>query len=198
MAAATKTIEKITKRVWKFLWNDNSIWSWLINAALAFVIIKFLVYPGLGLMLQTSYPVVAVISDSMQHQAEFDVWWKTMEPFYEKHNITKEEFTNFGMSTGFNKGDIIILKGKKPEDISIGDVIVFKAGSPEPIIHRVVSRWESGGKHYFATKGDRNAGQRDEEKEISQDRILGKGWLKVPYVGYVKIIFTGLIKAIRG
>ncbi|MBI3036369.1 signal peptidase I [Candidatus Woesearchaeota archaeon] len=134
----------------------------------------------------------------MQHQAGFDMWWKSMESFYEKHNISKEEFTKFRMSTGFNKGDIIILKGKKPEDVSIGDVIVFKAGSPEPIIHRVVSKWESQDKYYFATKGDRNAGQRDEEKEISQDRILGKGWLRVPYVGYVKIIFTDIVNSIRG
>ena len=195
---AAKKLKKTLKAAWKFLWNDNSIWSWLLNAGLAFIIIKFLVYPGLGLILQTNHPVVAVISDSMQHQAEFDRWWKSMEPFYEKHNITKEEFTNFRTSAGFNKGDIIILKGRKPKDISIGDVIVFKAGSPEPIIHRVVSKWESEGKYYFATKGDRNAGQRDEEKEISQDRVLGKGWLRVPYVGYVKIIFTDIIKAIRG
>ncbi|MBI2581094.1 signal peptidase I [Candidatus Woesearchaeota archaeon] len=196
--AAAKKLKKTLKAVWKFLWNDNSVWSWLINAGLAFVIIKFLVYPGLGLALQTNHPVVAVISDSMQHQSEFGTWWKTMGPFYTKRNITEAQFTSFRMNGGFNKGDIIILKGKKPGKIDVGDVIVFDGNRPEPIIHRVVGKWESGGTNYFSTKGDRNSEQRDEEKEIKEDRIVGTAWLRVPYVGYVKIIFTDIIKAVRG
>ncbi len=193
MAAAKKNLKKI----WRFVWNDNSIWSWIINALLAFVIIKFLVYPGLGLVLQTSNPVVAVISNSMQHQSDFDSWWESMEPFYEKHNITKEQFKGFKMSNGFNTGDIIILKGKKPDRIMEGDIIVFYGGQTEPIIHRVIARWNDSGSYYFSTKGDRNFNQRDEEKEISQDRVVGTAWVKIPYVGYVKIISTDIIGGIR-
>ena len=198
MAAATKTIKKITKRVWKFLWNDNSVWSWIFNAILAFVLIKFVVYPGLGLVLHTNHPVVAVISNSMQHQAEFETWWKSMERFYSKYNITKDEFTEFWVSKGFNKGDIIILKGKKPAAIGVGDVIVFDGDRPEPIIHRVVRKWESGGTYYFSTKGDRNVDQRGEEKEIKEDRLVGTAWLRVPYVGYIKIIFTQIVNSVMG
>ncbi|MBI2580330.1 signal peptidase I [Candidatus Woesearchaeota archaeon] len=134
----------------------------------------------------------------MEHRSEFGTWWKTMEQFYTKHNISETQFASFRMSGGFSKGDIVILKGKKPEKIDVGDVIVFDGNRPEPIIHRVVSKWGSKDKYYFATKGDRNAGQRDEEKEISQDRIVGTAWLRVPYVGYVKIIFTRFVNSIRG
>ena len=161
---------KVARKVWNFLWKDNSIWSWIVNAIIAFVLIKFAVYPVLGAVLQTDHPVVAVISDSMQHYDDFETWWGSMGTFYGKYNISKEDFRNFGMSNGFNKGDIIILKGKKPEDVRAGDILVFQGSRPEPIIHRVVNVWNDSGKHYYATKGDRNAGQRDEEKAIGEER----------------------------
>ncbi len=198
MAATGSALKRAAKRVWKFVWNDNSVWSWIFNAALAFVIIKFLVYPGLGLVLQTESPVVAVISDSMRHNGDFDKWWASMEKAYGSFNISKGEFTSFTMSHGFKKGDLILLKGKKPEDLQVGDVLVFKGTTPEPVIHRVVKKWKAEGAYYLSTKGDANSGQRDEEKEISEGRIIGTGWVKLPYLGYVKIIFTDIINAIRG
>ncbi len=193
----TTQILAMLKKLWKFVWNDNSILSWIVNAGLAFVIIKFLVYPGLGFLLQTDHPVVAVVSDSMKYKEDFDKWWESMGGYYEAQNITYEQFRDFPMSNGFNKGDIIIIKGKKPEKTEVGDVIVFEASRPEPIIHRVIRKWEAG-RHYFSTKGDRNGGQRDEEKEIDEKRVIGAAWLKVPYVGYVKILFTQIISIARG
>ena len=68
------------KNVWKFIWEDDSIWSWMLNIILAFVLIKFIVYPGLGLLLGTSYPVVAVVSESMEHNEPFDEWWDNSKP----------------------------------------------------------------------------------------------------------------------
>ena len=193
-----KKFGEILKTVWKFIWNDDSIWSWLVNAVLAFVLIKFIVYPGLGFALHTNHPVVAVISSSMEHQADFDTWWTSMQAAYQKFSITKEQFQSFGMSGGFNTGDIIILQGKKPQDIQIGDILVFQANTPEPIIHRVVKKWETGGAYYFSTKGDHNFGQRPEETEISQDRIVGTGLFRIRYVGYVKMFFTDTVNQFKG
>lgn len=187
----------MSKKLWKFVWHDNSIWSWIVNAALAFVIIKFIVYPGLGFLLQTDHPVVAVVSDSMKYKEDFDQWWESMGAYYEAQNITYEQFKGFPLSNGFNKGDIIIIKGKKPDKVEVGDIIVFEASRPEPIIHRVIRRWEAD-RHYYSTKGDRNGGQRDEEKDIREERVIGTAWLRVPYVGYVKILFTKAINTIRG
>ena len=186
------------KRVWKFIWNDDSVWSWIINAILAFVLIKFVVYPGLGLVLHTNHLVVAVISGSMEHQADFDTWWSSMEAAYGKFNVTKELFHSFKMSNGFDKGDIIMLRGKKPQEIEVGDVLVFQGGVPEPIIHRVVKKWKVDDAYYFSTKGDANFGQRPEEAEIGRDRLVGTGFFRIKYVGYVKIFFTKFVNQIRG
>lgn len=56
------------KKSWHFIWHDDSIWSWIANVVIAFVLIKFIVYPLLGLLLGTGLPVVAVVSGSMEHK----------------------------------------------------------------------------------------------------------------------------------
>ncbi|MEK6837046.1 MAG: hypothetical protein AABX69_00205 [Nanoarchaeota archaeon] len=40
--------------------------------------------------------------------------------------------------------------------------------------------------------------QRGEEKEIKEDRLVGTAWLRVPYVGYIKIIFTQIVNSAMG
>ena len=63
-------------KIWHFLWYEDSVASWLVNIVLAFVLIKFVLYPGLGLILGTQFPVVAVVSSSMEHHpSSFDGWW---------------------------------------------------------------------------------------------------------------------------
>ena len=58
--------KKKLKRLWHFIWEDNSVWSWIANIVLAFILIKFIVYPSLGFVLGTTHPVVAVVSESME------------------------------------------------------------------------------------------------------------------------------------
>ncbi|HII17071.1 TPA: signal peptidase I [Candidatus Woesearchaeota archaeon] len=55
-------------KVWHFIWEEDSIASWLVNIVLAFILIKFIVYPGLGFAFGTSHPIVAVVSGSMEHR----------------------------------------------------------------------------------------------------------------------------------
>ena len=46
------------------------------------------------------------------------------------------------------------------------------------------------GDYIFSTVGDNNNGQLNFEKDISEDRIIGKAVFKIlPYVGWVKLIF---------
>jgi len=154
------------RRFWHFIWEDNSIWSWIANIILAFLIIRFLVYPGLGFMLGTTHPIVAVVSNSMEHDSQgFSAWFDQRSYFYQQYGISKEGFKGFDMMNGFNKGDIIFLMGKKPDELDIGDIIVFKAMKfdasagklyPVDIIHRVIRKWKQDDKYYFQTKGDRN------------------------------------------
>ncbi|MBW2992675.1 signal peptidase I [Candidatus Woesearchaeota archaeon] len=230
----TKKAKNSLKRVWNFIWNDNSVWSWIVNIILAFVIIKFVVYPGLGLVLQTSHPIVAVVSGSMEHKTahpcavhdlnnpaycikydsegyeicgnvftqkqkvDLDFFWYTCGSWYIENNITKSEFQKMSFKNGFNKGDIMILYGTKPKNIEIGDIIVFRGYRQEPIIHRVVKITESDGNYSFQTKGDHNKISYTFEQNIQEDAYIGRAVVRVPLLGYVKILAVDLLNMVLG
>lgn len=197
----TKDIKKPTTwygKAWFFIWHDNSLASWIVNIILAYLIIKFIVYPGLGLVFGTNFPIVAVVSNSMQHDGvPFDRWWTENEDYYLALNITKDDFGNYPFKNGFNRGDIMFLIGKKPSDIEIGDVIVFQSGKPYPIIHRVIKK-DDMSMWIFQTKGDNNIMQiRDselDETRVLEKQVLGKAVFRAPWLGYVKIWFVDLMK----
>jgi len=168
----------------------------MLNIVLAFVLIKFLVYPGLALVLATSNPVVAVVSESMEHNAQFDDWWEAKANFYEKFNITKTDFENFRFKNGFNKGDLMILKGVDPSTLSIGNTVVFRGVGKEPVIHRLVSKKQLNGNYLISTKGDSNDNQLAYEKDIPPEQLIGKAVVRIPVLGYVKIIVTDAITLI--
>ena len=190
--------KRLFRKTWHFLWEDDSISSWIVNIVLAFVIIKYLVYPGLGLIFATSYPVVAVVSESMEHNTNFDSWWESNKNWYLQRGITKDDFEGYIFKNGFNKGDIMILYGTKVEKIKLGDVIVFKSKRPDPIIHRVVHRDIGDDGYVFMTKGDNNRGMIREstldETNIREDMIIGRAVFRIPFLGYVKIAFVELMK----
>jgi len=192
-------IKKELKRIWHFIWHDDSLLSWITTAILAFLIIKFAVYPLMGLLLGTNFPVVAVVSSSMDHKGDFNHWWTFRGEWYEDNGITKEQFQTFPMKNGFNKGDIIVLINKNPKDIKTGDVIVFKSHHtrprPDPIIHRIVK--DDG---VLQTKGDSNSKMITtcsgsgclDEKDIKADQVLGKAIFRIPFLGWIKIGFVNI------
>ncbi|MBS3119307.1 signal peptidase I [Candidatus Woesearchaeota archaeon] len=186
------------RKVWNFVWNDDSIWSWLVNIGLAFIIIKFILYPALGFALGTSYPIVAVVSGSMEHEGHFDDWWDKAKVSYLDFNITS--FEKFPLKNGFSKGDLIVLRKAEPESLKVGDVIVFRTFRPDPVIHRIVLVKQVNGDIGFQTKGDnyrKNFNSLPEEKNISRDSILGRAWFKIPYLGWVKILFVDIVNFLQ-
>jgi signal peptidase I len=220
MGLYTNNIKPILKKTWQFIWKDESILSWIVNIILAFVLIKFLVYPGLGLLLGTNYPIVAVVSNSMEHRTDnnaicgmnvlnyknnLDNYWKVCGSWYEDRNISKTKFSTWSFKNGFNTGDLMILFGKKPADIKAGDILVFMAQRPDikadPIIHRVVNKWNKNGTYYFTTKGDHNPTIINEtiinEASINSNRVIGVAAVRIPFVGYVKILFVKLIMLLK-
>ena len=189
-------MDRAIKKTWNFLWKSDSIWSWLVSFILAFIIVKFLIYPGLGLILGTGYPIVAVVSGSMEHGGgSFSEWYENNKEWYETNNIDLNSFENFPFKNGFNKGDIMVLVGEDPQNINIGDILVFQSSLDNPVIHRVVDVWKSDGKYHFKTKGDNNidVGQGLDEADIIEDRVIGKAVFRVPYLGWIKIMFSNLI-----
>ena len=179
------------KKIWHFIWKEDSLASWAVNIILAFILVKFVIYPGLGFLLKTSYPVVAVVSGSMEHNGlSFDKWWESRESEYKGYGIKKEDFEKFPLKGGFNKGDIIILYGIKTENARIGDVIVYANERYKyPIIHRVV---EKNG--YFKTRGDHNP---VDDGNIDYSKYLGKAYIRIPYLGWVKILATQVFSLLR-
>ncbi|MBI4153259.1 signal peptidase I [Candidatus Woesearchaeota archaeon] len=192
------------KKVWYFIWHDDSVLSWIVNVILAFILIKYIVYPLLGFILGTSFPIVAVVSESMEHNANFNGWWEKNAQWYAENNITKEQFAEFSFRNGFNKGDIIFLIHKAPGEIQVGDVIVFISHRfdprPDPIIHRVVKKWSDNG-IYLQTKGDNNGRTLNDcdstgcidETTIQENQVLGKALFRIPLLGWIKIIFVDVV-----
>ncbi|MEW5897068.1 MAG: hypothetical protein AB1668_05220 [Nanoarchaeota archaeon] len=210
-----KKIDKIKhhgRKTWKFFWEDDSIWSWLANVIVAFLLIRFIAYPVLGMLLGTSFPIVAVVSESMQHDLHsgvlcgkefsqfhdsFDNYWKVCGGWYEAKGVTKEEFKKFPFQNGFYKGDVIVLWRANRNNIDIGDILIFQGNKPQPIIHRIVKVWTEDSTYFYQTKGDHNAdsitGTMGETK-ISEGRIYGKGLFRVPYLGWLKILFVEAVR----
>ncbi|HLD01085.1 MAG TPA: signal peptidase I [Candidatus Nanoarchaeia archaeon] len=201
-----------SKKVWLFIWKGDSFWSWLVNAIIAFIAIRFLVYPLLGLILGTGLPIVAVVSESMEHglhnqricqqtieefRDSFTNYWDVCGEWYEDIGITQEQFSAFPFKNGFNKGDVIILWRANVNNIQVGDVLVFKSIQTQPIIHRVVKILEEENEIFYQTKGDHNSesisGTYGETK-ISQGRILGQGVFRIPYLGWIKILFVDAVR----
>ncbi|MFP4189957.1 MAG: signal peptidase I [Candidatus Woesearchaeota archaeon] len=202
MTKSFRYFKRQYKRFIKFL-NEDSFLSWVVNVALAFVLIRFIVYPLLGLVLATPFPIVAVVSGSMEHPGGFDEWWEspavvdgnrmTQADFYAQYSIQEDDFGGFPFRNGFNTGDIKVLRGVSPEDVEIGDIIVFGSTERNPIIHRVIEKNINGSSTTFKTKGDNNPVSYEFESEIKEEDIIGKSIFRIPFLGYVKIWFFNLI-----
>jgi len=149
--------------------------------------------------------VVAVVSESMEHNEPFEEWWEHGGEWYEEHEITKEHFEEFKLNNGFNKGDIIVLSEANNQNVMVGDIIVFRTGKPDPIIHRVVVWWTEDGKKFYMTKGDNYKTNQQpisnaliDETRITQNQVIGKALFRIPFLGYIKIWFVDLINLGRG
>ncbi len=211
--------KELAKKTWHFLWHSDSTASWIANILIAFVIIKFIFYPVLGAVLGTPFPVVAVVSESMEHglhegqicgqsydtfPSNFDSWWSVCGYWYEDLSdpISKEEFQEFKFKNGFNKGDIMVLWRANSDNLDLGDILVFQGPRGEPIIHRIVKITQETNPdtnkidYYYQTKGDHNsdsfAGFLGEDK-ISEDRIFGQAVMRVPFLGWIKVIFADFL-----
>jgi len=187
-------IKKLWKKFWFIVWEDPSLKGWLISILFLFVMIKLVFLPMLSLVTGTPLPLAIVESCSMYHKADlfsdFDSWWQKHETKYTSLEITKSEFENYAFTRGFNKGDILFMMKAPPEKIKIGDVILFDANQKNPVIHRVINIKHEDEKYIFSTLGDNNNGQLSIEKEISEDKLVGKAVFKIVlFAGWGKLIF---------
>ena len=174
------TFTNYIKKFWNFLKKDT--WpSWIVSIILIIIFIKLIFFPALSLLTNTPLPLVVVESCSMYHESSFEEWWEKNKAWYESKEIIKSEFESFQFKNGLNKGDIIFVLGKN--QYNLGDIIIFKAPTKHPLIHRIVEL------NSISTKGDHNTNQLPIEQNIQEDKIIGKATLKIPLLGWIKLVF---------
>ena len=168
------------KRIWTFLKKDTFP-SLIVDFILAFIIIKFIFFPLLSLATGTVLPLVIVESCSMYHSDSLEE--VLQNPIYASNGITLEDTSDWSFKRGMNKGDIIFVIG--PKNPEVGDVVIFNGGVAHPIIHRVIVDTTNK----ISTKGDHNTGMLSIEQDIDKDKLIGKALFRIPYVGWLKLIF---------
>lgn len=249
-----KKISKNLKNFWNYIWHGTSFTSYIVFFIVVFFFIKVILFPSIGFLLNNNYPIVAIVSGSMEHKIvpvyscqyesknilfglgpekrvctkkifsysqvcdvnfaqeiktnlNYDEWWKYCGSYYEENfNLEKETFKNFDYQNGLNIGDVMLLYGKEPQDIKLGEILVFVPQdkvffeTKGPVIHRVVKIWQDEeGKYHFQTKGDHNKESFENfENDITQDNIIGVPIVRIPYIGYAKLLLSKALSYILG
>jgi signal peptidase len=158
-----------------------------IGYVLLGVIAAYLLNFGLGLALGTELPVVAVVSNSMTHDST------TLETHYEylqnNFGYNEEEINSWPISDGFYKGDVLVVKGVKENNLEVGDVIVYSIkGQATPIVHRIIDIEDDE----IITKGDHNPSY----DPWKPNEIYGESIFVIPYLGWPKLILTKILGGI--
>lgn len=178
-------IKDKVKKFWKFLQEDT--WqSWIVSLILIIVLIKFIFFPIISLITGSPLPLVVIESCSMYHNSNFENWWDAHSAIYSQYSINKSEFQDYPFKNGLNKGDVILVWDRT--EYKQGDIIIFEAGTQHPLIHRLMSISP------LSTKGDNNDNQLFMEKIIPPEKVIGKGIVRIPLVGWLKLIFFDLFK----
>jgi len=214
---------KTFKKIWWFIWEDDSIWSWLLNIILAFVIIKFLVYPGLGFALGTTHPVVAVVSSSMEHntvpiciasvngdcieykQSSYAICGLEIN---RKTHLNLDEY--YKLCGGWYEENTAITLNefkdfKFKNGFNKGDIMVLAKPKNievgDTIVFSVQGRSDpiihrviEITESGYKTKGDHNEIIWDFEKDINKKNVIGKAVLRIPYLGWIKIGFMKIMR----
>jgi signal peptidase I len=200
-----RKIKRFWKRFWYIIWEDESLLGWVISLAFAFLVIKFIFFPSLGLVLGTKMPLVVVESGSMHHPGSFlfnyfgsdklvTEWWQVAGKWYEERGIDFNETFNWSLRNGLEIGDVILVV--KARNIELGDIIIFEANQRHPVIHRVINISEVNNRTVYSTKGDNNPAQLFVETRIPEDAIIGQAVFRIPMVGWVKLIFVKLLDVV--
>ncbi len=145
------------------------------------------------------------------HQSlNFTQYWHYCKGSFKNVNISKTQFKNFPVSHGFQRGDLLIIRGA--DRYTEGDVIVYTLPSTMQtdesgcqtfarglrqrgigkVVHRIVEKTDSG----FRTKGDHN--QPIDDCTLQKKHFSGEVAFVVPKVGYLKVLPAEILSRILG
>ena len=90
-----------------------------------------------------------------------------------------------------NVGDIIVVRGENPADVTVGTIIIFHNpyDYEMPIVHRVIAITTQNNAIFFQTKGDNNPGP--DGWQVPSQNLMGVYVAKIPYVGLVSLELRG-------
>ncbi len=97
--------------------------------------------------------------------------------------------TSGSMSPTLERGHLLILQNRAPENILVGDIIVFEATwNDDPVVHRVV-RIETVGEeiHWFTQGDNRDTNPSEDPGYRVYEDIIGVVVFAIPYLGYVTL-----------
>ncbi len=162
----------------------EEIKEWAVWIGLA-VILSFVIGNVLNIALGNTTPLVAVMSGSMVHDATLE---SSHYSYLSGLGFSRSDIDAFPLKGGFNKGDVLVIKGERQETLKIGDVIVFNApGAHYPIIHRLIGvQKDSAGAAHYRTKGDHNP--QADPWLTPYKQVQGRAVLRIPFIGYAKVI----------
>lgn len=88
-------------------------------------------------------------------------------------------------------GDLLFVRGVKPEELKKGDIIVFvkPVGNGEYIVHRIVDIKKVDGRILLTTKGDNNPSSWYWEKDFDSRYVVGKVFFWVRFIGFIPMVF---------
>ena len=85
------------------------------------------------------------------------------------------------MESDIHKGDLIITKSVKKENLKVEDIIAFRNFAGTITTHRIIDIVEKDGKRSFITKGDNNSTQ--DRNLVSEDAVEGIYVGRIPGLG---------------
>lgn len=97
--------------------------------------------------------------------------------------------TSNSMADKFVRGDAVFSRAVSFDELKEGDVITVRVGSAGYFTHRIVDI--NHDKKTVTTKGDAN--NVNDPIDTNADDIVGRMWYSVPYIGYLSILFTGVL-----
>lgn len=100
------------------------------------------------------------------------------------------------MSPSIHKGDLVILRSTKPEDVAVGAVIQYRIGEFS-ILHRVVELDETPfGARIYITKGDANSIA--DPSPVFYGQVVGKKVFTIPKLGWIGVLATKAFSSVAG
>jgi signal peptidase I len=173
----------------KRLWKNEYFQTVVIIGLIAVAVLGF--WYTVQIALDTPDPALVVVSGSMciPQDGNCNGW---THPFARTLHI----------------GDMIIIQGVNPADLNLdypnSDIIVFHnpTNPSDLIVHRIVSEKVSeNGTIYFTTKGDGNGNKwpgtpdlTDPWGPVSQNLVVGKVVLRIPWVGHLVLFMKWLVE----